>query len=277
MGTGFDLDITVHRGAGAYICGEETGLLSSLEGGRGYPKIKPPFPAVEGLFKCPTVINNVETLANLPHILNHGIDWYKGMGTEASPGPKLFGVSGHVNRPGLIEVPFGLTLNQIIDGYCGGVWKDKKLKGVIPGGSSAPVFTPKECDCVLCFDAVRDAGSMLGSGGVIVMDEDTCMVNALWNLLRFYEHESCGQCTPCREGTGWIQKIVARIEHGQGRPEDLELLDDVSRQMCGRTICVLADAAAMPCQSFISKFRDEFMYHIEHGKCLVGSHEEVSV
>lgn len=266
LGTGFRLDITVHRGAGAYICGEETGLLSSLEGKRGNPKIKPPFPAVEGLFSCPTVVNNVETLACVPHIISRGPEWFKSIGPEGSPGPKLICVSGHVERTGTFEVPMGTNLKDVIYDLAGGVWKGRKLKGVIPGGTSAKILTADEVDVPLDFDSLMAKGSMLGSGGVIVMDETTDMVDALYNILRFYHHESCGQCTPCREGTGWMQKIAGRILRGEGRTGDLDLLLDICDGMVGRTICVLADAAAFPCQSIVTKFRGEFEERIRQGK-----------
>jgi len=266
LGTGFRLDLTMHRGAGAYICGEETGLLSSLEGKRGNPKIKPPFPAVEGLFGCPTVVNNVETLACVTHILDRGADWFHSSGPEKGPGPKLLCVSGHVEKPGVYEVPCGINLLDLINDLAGGVWKGRKLKAVIPGGSSAKILAANECDVGMDFDSLAAKGTMLGSGGVIVMDETTDMVDALHNLLRFYAHESCGQCTPCREGTGWLAKICGRILHGKGRPQDLDEMLDLADRMCGRTICVLADAAAFPCTSFITKFRDEFEARIAAGE-----------
>jgi NADH-quinone oxidoreductase subunit F len=265
LGSGFRLDLTMHRGAGAYICGEETGLLSSLEGKRGLPKIKPPFPAVEGLFRCPTVVNNVETLANLPHILTRGVEWFKGIGPEKGPGPKLLCVSGHVERPGTFEVPMGINLKDLIHDLAGGIWKGRKLKAVIPGGSSAKVLAAAECDVGMDFDSLAAKGTMLGSGGVIVMDETTDMVDALYNILRFYHHESCGQCTPCREGTGWLEKIVGRIRAGQGRPEDIDLCLEICDMMVGKTICVLADAAAFPCESILKKFRGEFEERIRKG------------
>ena len=266
LGTGFELHLTMHRGAGAYICGEETGLLSSLEGKRGLPKIKPPFPAVEGLFGCPTVVNNVETLACVPHIIERGVDWFKGIGPESGPGPKLLCVSGHVERPGTYEVPMGANLLELINEECGGVWKGRQLKAVIPGGSSAKILRADECDVTMDYDALAAKGTMLGSGGVIVMDETTDMVDALYNILRFYHHESCGQCTPCREGTGWLKKICERVRAGHGRPEDPDLMLDLCDRMIGRTICVLADAAAFPCQSIIGKFRDEFDERIRSGQ-----------
>ena len=280
LGFGKRLDATVHRGAGAYICGEETGLISSLEGKRGQPKLKPPFPAVEGAWGQPTIVNNVETLANLAHLFERGLDWYTSLGTprvsaeEAPPrgrlgsqGPKVWCVSGHVNRPGVYDVPFGLTLRQLIEDerYCGGVWGGRKLKAIVPGGSSMKVLKADEVDCKLCFDDVWDAGSSIGSAAIFVFDETTCMVNALYNVLRFYEHESCGQCTPCREGAGWITKIVGRILHGQGSMDDLAAIDQLTEEACGKTICVLAEAWSWPATSYMHKFRDEFETYIRTG------------
>jgi NADH-quinone oxidoreductase subunit F len=266
-----EIRITLHRGAGAYICGEETGLLSSLEGNRGYPKIKPPFPAVEGLFRCPTIVNNVETLTTVTHIVRNGVEWFRKMGTEKSPGMKIFSVCGHVERPGNYEVPLGIPLKELIFELAGGVRDGKNLKAVIPGGLSAPVLTAQEVladpPLRLDFDSLAAAKTMLGSGGVIVIDEDTCMVDVLWNTLRFYHHESCGQCTPCREGTGWIEKISARFEHGRARVDEIAKLDEIAANMCGRTICVLADAAALPTRSIASKFRAEFEAHAAHRRC----------
>ncbi|HLF93818.1 MAG TPA: NADH-quinone oxidoreductase subunit NuoF [Planctomycetota bacterium] len=263
--------ITVHRGAGAYICGEETGLLSSLEGNRGYPKIKPPFPAVEGLFRCPTIVNNVETLATVTHIVKNGTDWFRKMGTEKSPGMKIFSVCGHVERPGNYEIPLAVPLKELIFDLAGGVRGGKKLKAVIPGGLSAPVLTAAEVmadpPLRMDFDSLAAAKTMLGSGGVIVIDEDTCMVDALWNTLRFYHHESCGQCTPCREGTGWIEKLAGKMERGRGRMEEIPKLDEIAWGMCGRTICVLADAAALPTRSFVQKFKPEFEAHVNAKSC----------
>jgi len=266
--SGTPLEITVHRGAGAYICGEETALLSSIEGARGYPRLKPPFPAVEGLFRSPTIVNNVETLCNLPCILVRGADWYRTIGTERSPGPKIFSISGHVRRPGNYELPMGVPFRVLLNERAGGVDDGRTLKAVIPGGSSVPVLTAQEtADLRLDFESVSAAGSLLGSGGVIVMDDSTCMVDALLNLARFYHHESCGQCTPCREGCGWIEKILARVAGGEGRSGDLDLCLEVARNMVGRTICVLADALAMPVLSFIGKFRAEFEAHIRQKAC----------
>ena len=268
LGTGYDLDLIVHRGAGAYICGEETALLSSLEGGRGWPKVKPPFPATHGLFGCPTVVNNVETLAALPWIIAHGAPAYAAMGTEKSKGTKLFSVSGHIARPGVYEVEMGYPFRKFIEEDCGGVANGKKLKGVIPGGASMPVLRADEIDGVnLDYESVQTAGSLLGSGGVIVMDEDTCMVRAAWNISRFYAHESCGQCSPCREGCHWMEKIFHRIEHGDGRQGDLDLILNVSGNIMGNTICPFGDAAAMPAGAFIRKYREEFEAHIVDRRC----------
>jgi NADH-quinone oxidoreductase subunit F len=258
FGTDVDVDIHVHRGAGAYICGEETGLIESLEGKRAYPRIKPPFPAVHGLFGCPTIVNNVETLACVKHIVERGAAWFKSIGPESGPGPKLYCVSGHVTRPGVYELPMGTSLREIIEVHAGGLFPGRELKAVIPGGSSVPILTADEIDLPMDFDSVAKAGSMLGSAGIIVMDDSTDMIHALRAIAHFYHHESCGQCTPCREGTGWLEKILIRIDEGQGTEADLKTLDNVAQGMLGNTICVLADAAAMPVQSFLKKFRDEF-------------------
>jgi NADH-quinone oxidoreductase subunit F len=270
LGSGYDLDLIVHRGAGAYICGEETALLSSLEGSRGWPKVKPPFPATHGLFGCPTVVNNVETLAALPWIITHGPAAYAAMGTEKSKGTKLFSVSGHIAKPGVYEVEMGYPFKRFLDEDCGGVPNGKKLKGVIPGGGSMPVLRPEEIEKVnLDYESVQAAGSFLGSGGVIVMDETTCMVRAAWNLARFFAHESCGQCSPCREGCHWMEKIFHRIEHGDGEKNDLDLILNISGNIMGNTICPFGDAAAMPAAAFIKKVRDEFDAHIAEKKCTV--------
>jgi NADH-quinone oxidoreductase subunit F len=266
-GTGYDLDIYVHRGAGAYICGEETGLIESLEGKRAYPRVKPPFPATYGLFGCPTIVNNVETLACVPMIINRGASWFAAIGPEKCPGPKLYCVSGHVVRPGVFELPMGTSLRELIYEHAGGIPNGKRLKAVIPGGSSVPVFTADEIDVAMDFDSVAKAGSLLGSCGTIVMDEDTCMVRALQVIARFYHHESCGQCTPCREGTGWLHRLLTNLEEGGARPRDLELLLQVADNMIGNTICLLADAAAMPVQSFLKRFRREFEEHLARGGC----------
>ncbi|HZA54948.1 MAG TPA: NADH-quinone oxidoreductase subunit NuoF [Candidatus Udaeobacter sp.] len=270
LGSGYDLDLIVHRGAGAYICGEETALLSSLEGGRGWPKVKPPFPATHGLFGCPTVVNNVETLAALPWILQHGASAYAAMGTEKSKGTKLFSVSGHVSKPGVYEVEMGYPFVKFLEEDCGGVPNGRQLKGVIPGGGSMPVLRPAELENVtLDYESVQAAGSLLGSGGVIVMDETTCMVRAAWNLARFFAHESCGQCSPCREGCHWMEKVFHRIETGAGRSGDLDLILNVSSNIMGNTICPFGDAAAMPAAAFIKKYREEFEEHIAQKRCTV--------
>jgi len=266
QGTGFDLDVVIHCGAGAYICGEETALLTSIEGGKGFPKLKPPFPAVSGLFACPTIVNNVETLACVPFILRNGAERFAGLGTAKQGGTRLFCVSGHVVRPGVYEAPVGVTLRALIEDACGGVRAGNRLKAVIPGGLSAKILTADEIDVVMDFDSLLAAGSMAGSGGVIVMDETTCMVEALESAARFFAHESCGQCSPCREGTGWIHRIVRRIVEGRGSVRDLDDLLTIARDMEGKTICVFADAAAWPVQSYITKFRDEFEKYIRTGR-----------
>jgi NADH-quinone oxidoreductase subunit F len=266
--SGFDLDVVIHRGAGAYICGEETALLTSLEGGKGFPRLKPPFPAISGLFQCPTIVNNVETLACLPFILNQGAERFAGLGTPKQGGTRLFSVSGHVNRPGLYEAPVGVRLRELIDNYAEGVRAGRKLKAVIPGGISAKVLTADEVDVSMDFDSLMAAGTMAGSAGVIVMDETTCMVEALQAAAKFFAHESCGQCSPCREGTGWVYRIMRRISAGSGRLKDLDELLAIARDMEGKTICVFADAAAWPVQSYITKFRAEFEEHIRTGRCV---------
>ncbi len=266
QGTGFDLDVVIHRGAGAYICGEETALLTSIEGGKGFPKLKPPFPAISGLFACPTIVNNVETLACVPYILRNGAERFAGLGTSKQGGTRLFCVSGHVVRPGVYEVPLGVTLRALIEDACGGVHRGHRLKAVIPGGISAKILTADEIDVAMDFDSLAAAGSMAGSGGVIVMDETTSMVDALESAARFFAHESCGQCSPCREGTGWIHRIVRRIVEGQGSLRDLDDLLAIAGDMEGKTICVFADAAAWPVQSYITKFRSEFEEFIRTGQ-----------
>ncbi|OSM06221.1 NADH-quinone oxidoreductase subunit NuoF [Magnetofaba australis] len=272
MGTEVTFNLYVHRGAGAYVCGEESALLESLEGKKGQPRLKPPFPANVGLYGCPTVINNVETLASVPAIIENGGQWYADLGVEKSSGTKIFCVSGHVNKPGNYEVELGTPLKTLIEEYAGGVrggWDN--LKGVIPGGSSTPVLTREQCETVtMDYDAIAKAGSMLGAGSVIVMDQSVCIVKAIARLSNFYRHESCGQCTPCREGTGWLAQVVNRIEDGQGQMKDLELLESVCANISGKTICALGDAAAMPIQGAIKAFRDEWVHHIEHGRCMVG-------
>ena len=269
LGSGFDFELFAHHGYGAYICGEESALLESIEGKKGQPRFKPPFPASFGLYGKPTTINNTETFSAVPFIFNLGAEAYLEAGKANNGGTKLFSVSGHVNKPGNFEVPLGTPFATLLE-MAGGMRGGRKLKACIPGGSSAPVLPAGVImDCTMDYDCISKAGSMLGSGAVIVMDETTCMVKALERLSFFYFEESCGQCTPCREGTSWMYKIVHRIENGQGRPEDLDLLGSVTTNIMGRTICALGDAASMPVQSFIKHFRDEFSYHIEHKKCLV--------
>ena len=259
LGSGFDLEIHLHRGAGAYICGEETGLIESLEGKRAYPRIKPPFPAVQGLFGCPTVVNNVETLCNIPQIVTGGATWFSGLGVAGSSGTRIVCVSGAVRRPGYYEIEMGkLTLRQLIFDVCGGLPEGRALKGVIPGGSSMPVLTPDKIDVPLDFDAIAKAGSMAGSGGVIVLDDTVDAVAATLNLAQFYAHESCGQCTPCREGTLWMEKLLHRMKAGGGRPGDADLLHEVADQIDGKTICPLGEAAAWPVKAFVTKFRKDF-------------------
>lgn len=269
MGSGVDFELATHLGAGAYICGEETALLESIEGKKGQPRFKPPFPAGFGLYGRPTTINNTESLASVPVILEKGGKWFLEMGKPNNGGTKLFCVSGHVNKPGNFEVPMGTPFAELLE-MAGGVRNGRKLKAVIPGGSSVPVVPGKiMMDLDMDYDSLSKAGTMLGAGSVIVIDDSTCMVKTLARLSHFYYEESCGQCTPCREGTGWLARVVHRIEHGQGRPEDLDLLDDVASRISGRTICALGDAAAMPVASFLKHYRTEFEYHIEHGKCMV--------
>jgi NADH-quinone oxidoreductase subunit F len=272
-GKDYNLDMIVHTGGGAYICGEETGLLNSLEGERGVARIRPPFPAVEGLYGCPTIVNNVETLASVPHIINRGADWYRTLGTQKSTGTKIFSLSGHVKRPGNYEVEMGFSLKKLIydAAYGGGILDDKRLKGVIPGGASTPFLTPDMIDVNLDYESLAAAGSMLGSGAVIVFHEETCIVWAILKLIHFFRHESCGKCTPCREGTAWLEQIIHRIEHGQGKPGDIETMEEVCSNILGRTICPLGDAAVMPIQSAIKHWRDEWQYHIDQKKCLVRS------
>jgi NADH-quinone oxidoreductase subunit F len=269
LGSGFDLELIVHRGAGAYICGEETALLESIEGKRGHPRLKPPFPAVIGLYGSPTVINNVETLANVSHIINNGPEWYASIGVEKNSGTRLFGVSGHVMKRGIYELPMGTPMRELLFDYCGGIRSGRKLKAIVPGGSSVPVLTADQVDVPLDFDSIAKAGSMLGSAGVIVMDDSTCMVKAALRISRFYSEESCGQCTQCREGTEWMYRILTRLENGRGRSGELELLLDICASMKGRTICPLSDAAAMPIESYIQKFYDEFAAHIQEQRCVV--------
>jgi NADH-quinone oxidoreductase subunit F len=270
LGSGFSLDIVVHRGAGAYICGEESALLSSLEGGRGFPRLRPPFPAVSGLYACPTVINNVETLSNLPQILMRGADWYAGLGTEKSKGTRLFCLSGHVKRPGNYELELGTPLRKLIYEYGGGILEDREVKAIIPGGASAPMLTRDHLDVPLDFEAIAAAGSMAGSGAVVVMHDDTCIVGAVLRIMEFFHEESCGKCTPCREGTAWCTQILHRLEHGQGRPEDLDLLLDLTGQMLGKCFCPLGDASTSCITSGLRYFREEFEFHVREKRCMAG-------
>ncbi len=271
LGSGMEFELHTHLGAGAYICGEETGLLESIEGKKGQPRFKPPFPAHFGLYGRPTIINNTESLASVPDIIRNGGAWFRDIGVENSGGPKLFSVSGNVNKPGNYEVPMGTPFAKLLE-MAGGMKDGRPLKGVIPGGSSAPVIPGNVMmDLTMDYDSIAQAGSMLGSGAVILIDDRHCMVRILERMSYFYHEESCGQCTPCREGTGWLYRVVHRIETGEGRQEDLDLLDDVASRIQGRTICALGDAAAMPVAGMLKHFRDEFQYHIDHRKCLVGS------
>jgi len=260
LGSGNEIDVTVHQGAGAYICGEETGLMSSLEGRRGLPRVKPPFPAAAGLFGMPSTINNVETLSAVPHILVNGADWYRQWGSEKSPGTKLFCVSGHVRKPGNYELPLGFPLSELIDDVCGGMREGRSLKAVIPGGSSVPIIDAAEVrSCKLDYEGCVAVGTMLGCASVIVMDDSTDIVKQVRRMVDFYAHESCGQCTPCREGSAWTAQILRRIENGSGTEEDLDTLMEMTQQMVGTTICVLSDSVAAPVQSAIKKFRAEFV------------------
>ena len=266
FGPGAPFDITLYRGAGAYICGEETALLESLEGKRGQPRLKPPYPAVAGLYDCPTLINNVETLAALPPIMHRGADWYSAIGPEKSPGTKIFSVSGHVLKPGNYEIVMGeTTLRNLIFDLAGGLRDGREFKACWPGGSSVPVLTAEHLDTPLDYESLASAGSFLGSGGCIVMDDSGCIVRASWRLAHFYRHESCGKCTPCREGTGWLEKILGRMVHGDGRLEDLAMLESLFGRISGRTLCALADGAVAPVQSALELFRDDFERVIEQG------------
>lgn len=268
-GSGIDFDLYTHYGAGAYICGEETALLESIEGKKGQPRFKPPFPAAVGLFGKPTTINNTETLASVPTILAKGGEWFLNLGKPNNGGSKLFCISGHINRPGNYEIPLGTPFAELLE-MAGGVLEGRKLKAVIPGGSSVPVLKGEVMmQLTMDYDAIAKAGSMLGSGAVIVMDETTDMVKVLARISHFYYEESCGQCTPCREGTGWLMRVLHRILHGEGRQADLDLLADVSGKIGGRTICALGDAAAMPVASFIKEFREEFQYYIDHKRSML--------
>jgi NADH-quinone oxidoreductase subunit F len=265
--SGYQLDVVLHRGAGAYICGEETALLSSLEGYRGQPRLRPPFPAVEGLYASPTAINNVETLCNVPHILVNGSKWFAGIGTEKSPGTKVFSVSGKVNVPGNFEAPMGTPARMVIEEMAGGVLDGKRLKAWTPGGSSTPFLTEEHLDVGLDFESIAEAGSLLGTGALMVTDERDCMVRVCHRLLQFYAHESCGKCTPCREGTWWVTRMLARVEEGFGRPEDLPLLGEIGDNILFKAFCALADGAVSPITSTLKYFRDEYEEHVRLGRC----------
>jgi NADH-quinone oxidoreductase subunit F len=267
LGSGLHFDLDTYRGAGAYVCGEETALLNSLEGRRGEPRLKPPYPSTKGVFGQPTNINNVETFASVPVVMRLGAKGYAAIGSVNNSGTRLFGISGHTKNPGLYELPMGTTLRFLVEKIGGGTASGLPIKAVIPGGISAPVLTPSELDVHMDFDAMAAAGSMAGSGGVIVMDESTCMVQAALRAVRFYAHESCGQCTPCREGTHWAEMILRRMESGQGRRGDVELLEDIAHGINQRTLCPLGEAACGPLVSMIKKFRLEFDAHIEKGAC----------
>ncbi len=285
LGSGFECHLTVHRGAGAYICGEETALLNSLEGERGQPRLKPPFPAVKGLFGNPTIVNNVETLMNVPFIVDKGGAWFAELGVGRSGGTRTVCVSGHVNKPGVYELPMSITMRELIDDVAGGVWKGRKVKAVIPGGTSMPPLDESELDVLCEFDALmtderikpvevlpgqlfdmgggRNLRTMAGSGGVVVMDDETDIPMAVWRIMKFYAHESCGQCTPCREGTGWLEKVARRVAHGEGKPGDIDLMATIAHGIAGNTICALGEAAAWPMMGFITKFRGDFLAKIK--------------
>ena len=266
LGSGFDFELHTHTGAGAYECGEESALMESLEGKRGYPRIRPPFPAVVGLYNCPTVINNAETLSTVPAIIRMGGEAYANLGTPRNGGTRLYSISGHVNRPGIYELPLGFPLRRLIEEVAGGIPGGKRLKAVIPGGSSCPLLSADEIDVPMDYDSVAKIGSMLGSGGTVVIDEDTCMVDVARRIMHFYAHESCGWCIPCREGTTWLRKMLDRFHEGGGREEDIPMIEELSKNMLGRTFCPLGDAAALPTISIVKKWRNEFEDHL-HGKC----------
>src|SRR5215470_16121820 len=267
FGSGFDCDVFVHRGAGAYEAGEETALIESLEGKRAQPRLKPPFPAVEGLYNCPTAVNNVETLCNVPPIVLNGAEWFAALGPEKNGGPKLYCISGHVKKPGVYEASMNTTLRELIYDYAGGIRGDRQLKAIIPGGSSVPLMLPNQLDTPASFDAIQKAGSLLGSAGLIVLDDTVCMVWLAMNLLHFYRHESCGKCTPCREGCDWLYKLLQRLERGEGREKDLDLLLGVSSNIIGKTLCAFGDAAATPVLSTMKLFRHEYEAHVREGRC----------
>jgi NADH-quinone oxidoreductase subunit F len=272
LGSNYSLDVIVHRGAGAYICGEESALMESLEGRRGYPRLKPPFPAVIGLYGGPTVINNCETLTSIPAIVTNGGEWYASLGTEKSKGTRVYGLSGEVKKPGNYELPLGIPMRSLIydEQYGGGILGDAQLKAVIPGGSSTFVLGADKIDTLMDYESIGAAGSMLGSGGVIVISDNTCIVGATLRIMEFYRDESCGKCTPCREGTYWMTEVLERLEHGHGRASDIDLLMDICDNVSGKSFCPLGDAATSALTSSIKLFRAEFAYHVEHGHCMVG-------
>jgi len=271
LGSGLNLDVSVHRGAGAYICGEETAMLESLEGKRGQPRLKPPYPAQTGLFGLPTLVHNIETLICIPNIIERGPEWFAGIGTEKSKGPKIYSVSGHVRRPGNYELPLGISLREIIYEHAGGLREGRKLKAVIPGGASTPILTADKIDTPMAFETLAEAGSALGTGAIIVMDETTCMVEAARRLSKFFAHESCGRCTPCRIGSQRIFEILDRIENGRGKPGDIDLILELTEGIDGKTFCPMGAALVNPPRSAIQHFREEFEYHITHKRCLVNA------
>jgi len=277
LGSGFDFDLCTHTGAGAYECGEESALLESLEGKRGIPRIRPPFPAVAGLYQCPTVLNNVETYSSVPAIILRGGDWYHGLGTPKNGGTRLFVLSGHINRPGVYELPLGLPLRKMIYEVGGGIPGGKRLKAVVPGGSSTPILVEEHLDTPMDFDSLAKLGSFLGSGGVVVMDEDTCMVQVALRIMQFYAHESCGWCIPCREGTMWLHKLLGRFHRGEGVKSDVDLIGELAQNILGRTFCPLGDAAAMPTISIVKHFRHEFEMHLDGKPCPFEAKQKVAL
>ena len=277
MGSDLDLEVVLHRGAGAYICGEETALLNSLEGLRGQPRLRPPFPAVEGLYSCPTVVNNVETLMNVPDIVVRGAEWFRSVGTEKSPGSKMFTISGKVERPGNYELPLGTSFRHLLEGAAGGVLEGRSLKAWTPGGSSTPLLTAEHIDVGLDYESIAAAGSLLGTGAVMVLDETDCVVEAARRMVAFYAHESCGKCTPCREGTWWASRVLGRLEDGHGREVDVPLMGEMGRNIMFRAFCALADGAAAVIDSSLKHFRDEFEEHVRLGRCPLDDDLEVEV
>jgi NADH-quinone oxidoreductase subunit F len=271
FGTSIDLDMSVHRGAGAYICGEETAMLESLEGKPGRPRMKPPYPTQSGLFSLPTIVHNIETLACVPHIVSRGADWFSSIGTEESKGPKIFSVSGHVEKPGNYELPLGVTLREIIFEHAGGIRNGNKLKAIIPGGASTPILTADQVDTPMAFETLEKVGSQLGTGGIVVMDETTCMVEVARRSTKFFAHESCGKCVPCRIGSIRLFEILDRIENGQGSPDDIEKILYFARNINGNTFCPLGSALVNPSRSSLLNFQEEFEYHIQYKKCMVNN------